>query len=90
MIGRLDRGGASAQECPVFTDVRLKNFAAFSDFNWSGHGQINVVVGKNDTGKSHLLKVMYAVAKTVETQAAMKAGNPAATSESVGFASKLR
>jgi predicted ATPase len=74
----------------VFTDVHLKNFAAFSDFHWSGHGQINVVVGENDTGKSHLLKVLYAIAKTVETKAARRAGNPDAPSGRNVFSSKLR
>jgi predicted ATPase len=74
----------------VFTDVHLKNFAAFSDFHWSGHGQINVVVGENDTGKSHLLKVLYAIAKTVETQAARRAGNPDAHPGTNVFTSKLR
>ncbi len=74
----------------MFTDVHLKNFAAFSDFQWSGHGQINVVVGENDTGKSHLLKVLYAIAKTVETNAARKAGNPEAPPEPNAFNNKLR
>ncbi|MEP7119514.1 MAG: AAA family ATPase [Byssovorax sp.] len=74
----------------MFTDVHLKSFAAFSDFHWAGHGQINVVVGENDTGKSHLLKVLYAIAKTVETNAARKAGNPDASPERHVFSNKLR
>jgi hypothetical protein len=74
----------------VFTDLHLKNFAAFSDFRWSGHGQINVVVGENDTGKSHLLKVLYAIAKTVEAQAARQQGAAEENSEPDAFSSKLR
>jgi predicted ATPase len=73
----------------VFTDVHLKNFAAFSDFHWSGHGQINVVVGENDTGKSHLLKVLYAIAKTVETNAARNEGGSQGSAQ-IAFTSKLR
>ena len=74
----------------MFTDLHLKNFAAFSNFRWSGHGQINVVVGVNDTGKSHLLKVLYAITKTVETQAARKTGETEESSEPGAFRSKLR
>ena len=73
----------------MFTDLHLKNFAAFSDFRWSGHGQINVVVGENDTGKSHLLKVMYAIAKTVETNAARNGGGSLVSAQ-IAFTSKLR
>lgn len=72
----------------MFTDLHLQDFAAFSDFRWSGHGQINVVVGENDTGKSHLLKVLYAIAKTVETQAARRAGDAEEASEPGAFSSK--
>jgi energy-coupling factor transporter ATP-binding protein EcfA2 len=50
----------------VFTNVHFKNFGVFSDFRWEGHGRVNVVVGENDTGKSHLLKMLYVVAKSVE------------------------
>jgi predicted ATPase len=50
----------------VFTEIHLTNFGVFSDFRWSGHGRVNVVVGENDTGKSHLLKMLYVVAKSVE------------------------
>lgn len=60
----LDCEGCTVYEDRVFTAVHLENFAAFSEFHWSSHGRINVIVGENDTGKSHLLKVLYAVAKT--------------------------
>ncbi len=73
----------------MFTDVHLKNFAAFSDFHWSEHGQINVVVGENDTGKSHLLKVLYAIAKTVEMNAARNAGTSRVDAQ-IAFTGKLR
>lgn len=53
----------------MFSDVHLKNFGVFADFQWSGHGRVNVMVGENDTGKSHLLKVLYAFAKSAENRA---------------------
>lgn len=56
----------------MFSDVHLENFAAFSEFRWSSHGRVNVVVGENDTGKSHLLKLLYAVAKTAGELATKK------------------
>lgn len=73
----------------MFTDLHLQDFAAFSDFRWSAHGQINVVVGENDTGKSHLLKVLYAIAKTVETQTATTAGTSRVDAQ-IAFTGKLR
>ncbi len=50
----------------MFSKIHLKNFGAFADFTWSDLGRVNVVVGENDTGKSHLLKAMYVLAKSVE------------------------
>ncbi len=56
----------------MFSKIHLKNFGAFADFTWSDLGSVNVVVGENDTGKSHLLKAMYVLAKSVE---ALKKGD---------------
>lgn len=53
----------------MISSVHLENFGAFADFSWSGHGSVNVVVGENDTGKSHLLKVLYVVASSVARMA---------------------
>ncbi len=56
----------------MFSKIHLKNFGAFSDFAWPGLGRVNVIVGENDTGKSHLLKAMYVMAKSIE---ALKKGD---------------
>jgi energy-coupling factor transporter ATP-binding protein EcfA2 len=56
----------------VFSDVHLQSFGPFSDFRWSEHGRVNVVVGENDTGKSYLLRALYAIAKSVELVATRK------------------
>jgi len=41
--------------------LTIKNFTVFSEANLEFAAGINVVVGENGTGKSHLLKAMYAV-----------------------------
>jgi len=50
----------------LFSDVGLSNFGPFKGFEWDRLARVNVIVGENDTGKSHLLKAMYAVARSVE------------------------
>ena len=52
------------------TRVRLERFTAFSEFDLKLSPGINVLVGANGTGKTHLLKVLYAacdVSKTGES-----------------------
>ncbi|MDP8207032.1 MAG: ATP-binding protein [Candidatus Electryonea clarkiae] len=50
----------------MFTDLRLENSALFKDFEWKNHDKLNVIIGENDTGKTHLLKIMYSIAKSIE------------------------
>lgn len=50
----------------MFERIHADNFAIFEDFHWPELGPINVVIGENDTGKSHLLKLMYAVARSLQ------------------------
>ena len=50
----------------MFSNLLIKNFALFQSFHWQQHGAINVIVGRNDTGKSHLLKLLYCLAKSLE------------------------
>ena len=44
----------------ALTRVQLKRFTAFSDFSLDISPGINVLVGANGTGKTHLMKVCYA------------------------------
>lgn len=44
----------------TLTQVRLKRFTAFSDLSLKLSPGINVFVGANGTGKTHLMKVCYA------------------------------
>ena len=51
----------------MFSRLELENFGIFNHFVWDDHTKINILIGKNDTGKSHLLKVLYSLAKSLES-----------------------
>jgi ABC-type ATPase involved in cell division len=56
----------------VITRIELENFTAFPKLRLNPSSGINVFIGANGTGKTHLLKVAYAacaVAKTKESYA---------------------
>jgi predicted ATPase len=46
--------------------VELEDVTVFEEFVWEGLGGVNVVIGENDTGKSNLLKMMYAVTRSLQ------------------------
>ena len=50
----------------MFQNLHIENLAIFEEFTWSDLGAINVVIGENDTGKSHLLKLLYSVARSLQ------------------------
>lgn len=50
----------------MFERLSLKDFALFKSLTWQMHAPINVIVGRNDTGKSHLLKILYCLARSVQ------------------------
>lgn len=45
--------------------LHLRNFTVFADANFEFVQGLNVLVGTNGTGKSHVLKLGYAVAQTI-------------------------
>lgn len=51
----------------VLTRLRLKNFTTFSDLDLEPSRGVNVFVGKNGTGKTHLMKVAYAACAVADT-----------------------
>jgi AAA domain, putative AbiEii toxin, Type IV TA system len=57
---------SSSQENVFFSFIGVSDFGPFDHFEWNEMAKINVIVGENDTGKSHLLKLMYALARGVE------------------------
>ena len=56
--------------------LRMENFTTFAGVDLSFVPGINVIVGDNATGKTHLLKVLYAVASTTEPQEAASLRTP--------------
>lgn len=61
------------------THIRLENFTSFSELDQPLAPGVNVIIGANGTGKTHLLKVLYAAC-------AVTVGED----EDKGFALKLR
>lgn len=49
----------------MFTHIKLTNFTVFSQLDWPGHSAMNVIIGENDTGKSHLLKMLYVIGRGI-------------------------
>ena len=45
--------------------IFIKNITVFEDFELSFNEGINVIIGENGTGKTHLLKYIYALTKFV-------------------------
>jgi len=43
----------------AITSLRLQNFTVFEDFEMNLSPGINVIIGENGTGKTHLLKAIY-------------------------------
>lgn len=50
----------------MIEDVRLENVTIFREFTWEDLSTINVVIGENDTGKSNLLRMLYAVSRSFQ------------------------
>jgi AAA15 family ATPase/GTPase len=50
----------------MIKSVNLNNFMNYENFSSEKFSGINVFIGKNDTGKTGLLKLLYASAKSVE------------------------
>lgn len=46
---------------PFHQSLALTNFTAFSDVNMEFVPGVNVIIGENGTGKTHILKALYAV-----------------------------
>jgi len=50
----------------MISSVTIKNFMAHSDLSLKDIPSINLIIGKNDTGKTGLLKLLYASVKSLE------------------------
>lgn len=47
----------------MISKINLKNFVHFKEFKWEKTGNLNVVIGENDTGKTNLLKLLYSTSR---------------------------
>jgi AAA15 family ATPase/GTPase len=50
----------------MFESLTLKNFGTFSEFTWTNHAPVNIIIGENDTGKTYILKSLYCLAKSIQ------------------------
>ena len=50
----------------MIKSVKFKNFIGYDDFESKSFAPINIILGKNDTGKTGLLKLLYATSKTID------------------------
>lgn len=66
--------------------LRAKNFGPFGDLTVDFSPQLNVVIGDNGTGKTQLLKLLYALTRTMENG---WIDSPSKTNLSVPVANKL-
>jgi predicted ATPase len=59
----------------AFKSLVVENFVAFQKrLEWKEHASLNVIIGENDTGKTHLLKLIYAMARAIEDYGKKKIG----------------
>jgi AAA15 family ATPase/GTPase len=50
----------------MLNKAKFENFGPLTNIEWDNLGKINLVIGKNDSGKSFLLKALYATMRTLE------------------------
>jgi predicted ATP-dependent endonuclease of OLD family len=51
---------------PIIEKLSVQNFSAFHQLEWNDLGSLNVITGLNSTGKTHLLKLLYSIARGIE------------------------
>jgi hypothetical protein len=82
--------GWTPEETLMLKSVVLKNLTVFPEASFHFSPRLNVVIGENSTGKSHLLKVVYSVlAVSAEKGRKPKAAPPTKTALQVRLADKL-
>lgn len=60
----------------MYDEIHIENIGAFGNLSWKGLGKINVLIGENDTGKTYLLKLLYALSKAAEEFHKRRSGEP--------------
>lgn len=75
----------------MLNKLHLKNFTAFKDAEFHFGRNLNVIIGENSVGKSHILKAAY-TALSVNATGAKESGSPSPTKSylQTAMAKKLR
>ena len=50
----------------MIESIILKNYGVHSDIAWKDLSKINLILGENGTGKTFVLKAVYAAMRTIE------------------------
>lgn len=74
----------------MIESLRLKNFTVFPDADFTFSNGLNVVVGENGSGKSHVLKAGYSILHPLALGTDPDAGTPTKSSLQTSFADKLQ
>jgi len=60
--------------------IELENFGPLSSLKWENLDRINLIIGKNSSGKTFLLKALYSAVRTIEEY---KRGNDQSTASEI-------
>lgn len=74
----------------MISQVFFQNFVHFHEFRYENISNLNIIIGENDTGKTSLLKMMYATAKAWEEFSLREAGNSEKIPFKKIFSTKLK
>jgi predicted ATPase len=72
---------------PNIQQLTLENFTLFRSLSGQPHASLNIIIGENNTGKTHLLKLLYAVVRSLEEY---QKKSTASTPYAVQLAKKLQ
>jgi hypothetical protein len=75
----------------MLKSLRLKNLTVFPDAHFTFAGGLNVMIGENGSGKSHVLKAAYAaIAVSAQRAANAPSDSPTKSYLETAMADKLR
>lgn len=73
----------------MIESVKLQDVTIFEEFEWDDLSSINLVIGENDTGKTNLLKILYAVTRSLQESTRLDGEAPSGPWKKI-LARKLR
>ena len=69
--------------------ITIRNFLRFPEFQFVRPGNINLIIGENDTGKTGLLRLLYAAAKSLENVSRSRQASTEVSVFKTAFSKKL-